>query len=1341
LNFVFAASILDELHLNIQTTDSNGNVITGTYNFDFNISTTSDCNNVIYSDSATLTTDSRGIISYYLENVNLDYDNQYYLCYYRNGVLINNSKISRTPYAFRSKYVNTSGIEVDSNLDLSGYNFTADYIFGDGSGLTNLNVSAIDLSNYVPYTGANQNLVLGSNNFSVNTNTLFVDSGSGFVGVGTASPNVPLSVFSDSGNIIHVQRSGQSLFNLGAGSRLGTDYIRWGKEGGAHFVLNEVGGVLFGTNVGIENLSNGDLSIVGNLGVGTVNPSSRLNVIGDGNVTGTMYANAFVGDGSGLTNLNISSLDMSDYYTSAQIESFGYYNLSSFDINDYYLVSNPNNYLNETTLNVSGINYWTQIGNDLYYNAGNIGVGTSTPQNALNVIGEINATGNITSQADICLETGECLSSTLSSAGNVSGSGVSGQAAFWTSDDALSSDGNFTWDNSNKRLGIGTGSPSTSLDINGGKIKVSDTSTQLQIVDSDDSKIWTWNANAGSFMIYDNTNGASPFKITGTNTQSNILSISGNKVGINTSSPSSLLHIAGTPGVLSSGLTFGDGDTGIYEGIDDALVFRVNGNDLWQTQGTTFKAASNSGIRFDSGNPTSTSPNLMPSNNDLNTGLGWAGQDQLSLIAGGVEGIRVGSTNVTSNNDLYVSGDLNATGDVCASGGCLNDVVSGNVSANSSNYWDGLDTPADISGSQIDNDLNWINATGAVIAVGNWSADKVNYYTKTETYNQSEVDDMITSGTVNNSEYLDGYDSSFFMPLNTSVSGDFDFNGGWTGGGVSIVDGDIYAQAGYFYQINSLEVSTLEVNGSLIPDLDNSFDVGNSTFRWRDGYFSGEVTADSFIGDGSGLTNLNVSAIDLSDYVPYTGANQNLILGANNFSVNTNTLFVDSNSGKIGIGEVNPGAYGAPLTIDVTPSGSGGAIYINDAAPIRWAGGSYIGPYYGLFSLYSGGYDMTFRGYNGTDVLDILYMDKDGSSGKIGIGTSTPQNTLNVIGEINATGNITSQADICLETGECLSSTLSSAGNVSGSGVSGQVAFWTSDNALSSDGNFTWDNSNKRLGIGTTSPQQELHVNGSLQLTDNVISPDSVTFDTETSVGMRLTNPNGYISLTPLNGGWAHIYTDRPRYIFNTDLYVIGGKFASYSTADLTLSAGGVRNDLVIDNDNGNVGINTTTPQNTLNVVGDLNVTGTIYGASFDGVESNWNVSGSNLYPADLSKNVGIGTDTPSEKLDVNGSVNIAINQYYKTNTNNILGQEGGNFKFGYIAGNTYFQATTLKDLDLYSDGTKVMHIENSTKNVGIGTDTPTEKLEVSGTAKVTGSMIIGTTNITTSANGDVQVW
>jgi hypothetical protein len=91
----------------------------------------------------------------------------------------------------------------------------------------------------------------------------------------------------------------------------------------------------------------------------------------------------------------------------------------------------------------------------------------------------------------------------------------------------------------------------------------------------------------------------------------------------------------------------------------------------------------------------------------------------------------------------------------------------------------------------------------------------------------------ITSG---DSQLLDSFDSSFFMPLNTSVVGNFDFNGGWTSGGFSILNGDIYAQTGYFYNITGLDVSTLKVNGSILPQsgFDNQFDIGSTTLRWRD---------------------------------------------------------------------------------------------------------------------------------------------------------------------------------------------------------------------------------------------------------------------------------------------------------------------------------------------------------------------------------------------------------------------------------------------------------------------------------------------------------------------------
>jgi len=58
------------------------------------------------------------------------------------------------------------------------------------------------------------------------------------------------------------------------------------------------------------------------------------------------------------------------------------------------------------------------------------------------------------------------------------------------------------------------------------------------------------------------------------------------------------------------------------------------------------------------------------------------------------------------------------------------------------------------------------------------------------------------------------------------------------------------------------------------------------------------------------------------------------------------------------------------------------------------------------------------------------------------------------------------------------------AGIVSGSGSPGQIAFWSGSSILSGDNNLFWDNTNKRLGIGTTTPQTALHVIGDITATN-----------------------------------------------------------------------------------------------------------------------------------------------------------------------------------------------------------------------------------------------------------------
>lgn len=50
------------------------------------------------------------------------------------------------------------------------------------------------------------------------------------------------------------------------------------------------------------------------------------------------------------------------------------------------------------------------------------------------------------------------------------------------------------------------------------------------------------------------------------------------------------------------------------------------------------------------------------------------------------------------------------------------------------------------------------------------------------------------------------------------------------------------------------------------------------------------------------------------------------------------------------------------------------------------------------------------------------------------------------------------------------------AGGITGSGSAGQATFWSSGSAVSGDSNFFWDNTNKRLGVGTATPASDVDV-------------------------------------------------------------------------------------------------------------------------------------------------------------------------------------------------------------------------------------------------------------------------
>ena len=87
-------------------------------------------------------------------------------------------------------------------------------------------------------------------------------------------------------------------------------------------------------------------------------------------------------------------------------------------------------------------------------------------------------------------------------------------------------------------------------------------------------------------------------------------------------------------------IAFGDGDTGFYEVSDDTLRFAAAGTEEWSFTTDALASVTASGAFLDGSASTSTNPAFTFAS-DTDTGVGRQGADTLSLIAGGVEGIRV----------------------------------------------------------------------------------------------------------------------------------------------------------------------------------------------------------------------------------------------------------------------------------------------------------------------------------------------------------------------------------------------------------------------------------------------------------------------------------------------------------------------------------------------------------------------------------------------------------------------------------------------------------------------------------------------------------------------------
>jgi len=207
----------------------------------------------------------------------------------------------------------------------------------------------------------------------------------------------------------------------------------------------------------------------------------------------------------------------------------------------------------------------------------------------------------------------------------------------------------------------------------------------------------------------------------------------------------------------------------------------------------------------------------------------------------------------------------------------------------------------------------------------------------------------------------------------------------------------------------------------------------------------------------------------------------------------------------------------------------------------------------------------------------------------------------------------------------------SGSGLITGTGSSGQVAFWTGSVSIGGNNNLFWDNTNKRLGISTTTPQTSLHVVGNVTAdaflgTINAANVSSGQFGANTgggnyyfmgNVGIGTTGPIGrlgvvggliYAGDTNTRFGAQMSGDDAGRGVFGSNMYVAGdntirtfGTHASYGYSGVSFEWGNIKfysqggatvQDAIVNpstrmiiNTDGNVGIGTTNPEAKLHIL------------------------------------------------------------------------------------------------------------------------------------------------------------